>query len=76
MLGRLLVGIPGTQELWAQKERREKVILFVIYQTGKEGPQNGFRIALVKEDVKVDDATEQLRASVADGATESVVVGA
>ena len=56
--------------------KTRKVVLFVIYQTGREGPQNGFRLALVKEGVRVDDAMEQLKADVADDAMECVVVGA
>ncbi|KAL8693891.1 MAG: hypothetical protein Q9218_001356 [Villophora microphyllina] len=55
--------------------KTRKVFLFVVYQTGWEGPQNGFRLALVKEGVRVDDAVERLKADVADDATEHVVLG-
>lgn len=51
-----------------------KAVLFVVYQTGRHGPQNGFRLALVQEGVKLDDATEQLRRAVEQETAEFVVV--
>lgn len=54
--------------------KTRKPVFFVIYQTDRRGPQEGFRLALVKEGVEVEYAVEKLKAEVADGATESVVV--
>ncbi len=54
--------------------RTSKGVLFVIYQTGRFGPQDGFRVALVHEGVKVGDAKEQLRGNVEEDAAEFVVV--
>ena len=51
-----------------------KSVLFVIYQTGRHGPQNGFRVALVLEGARVADARERLRGVVEQGAEEFVVV--
>ncbi|KAL8709076.1 MAG: hypothetical protein Q9220_006097 [cf. Caloplaca sp. 1 TL-2023] len=51
-----------------------KDILFVIYQTGRHGPQNGFRLALVKEGVRVGEAVERLKGEVGQGVEECVVV--
>lgn len=52
-----------------------KSVLFIIYQTGRHGPQNGFRIALVLEGVKVVEARERLKDVVEQEAEEFVVVG-
>ena len=52
-----------------------KAVFFVIYQTGRHGPQNGFRIALVLDGARVEDARERLKGAVEQGAEEFVVVG-
>ncbi|KAL8833150.1 MAG: hypothetical protein Q9176_008076 [Flavoplaca citrina] len=52
----------------------QKSVLFVVYQTGQEGPQNGFRLALVKTGVTAEFAVQQLKGNVARDAAESVVV--
>ena len=51
-----------------------RAVLFVIYQTGRYGPQNGFRLALVKEEVRVEVAREMLKGVVGQGAEEFLVV--
>ena len=51
-----------------------KAVLFIVYQTGRHGPQNGFRVALVLEGVKVAVAKERLSRPVGEGAQEFVVV--
>ena len=38
-----------------------KAVLFVVYQTGRHGPQNGFRLALVLEGARGEDAREHLK---------------
>ncbi len=53
----------------------QKSVLFIIYQTGRHGPQNGFRVALVLEGARVADAVEKLKGVVEQGAEEFVVVG-
>lgn len=52
-----------------------KSVLFVIYQTGRHGPQNGFRLALVLEGVRVEEARERLIGVIEQGAEEFVTVG-
>lgn len=52
-----------------------KSVLFVIYQTGRHGPQNGFRLALVLEGVRVEEARERLNGVIEQGAEEFVTVG-
>lgn len=52
----------------------KKAVLFVVYQTGRDGPQNGFRVALVKEGVPVESAIQQLKGEVVQNAAEYVVV--
>lgn len=61
-----------------------KAMLFVIYQTGRYGPQNGFRLCLVHEgfDVRVGDefggqrdAVDDAEMPVAQGATEIIRLG-
>lgn len=54
--------------------KTRKAILFVVHQSGRHGPQNGFRLALVQEGVKPEDATEQLRGAVEQETAEFVVV--
>lgn len=51
-----------------------KAFLFLVYQTGRHGPQNGFRLALVKEGVTAAMAVERLKAEVPPDAAECVVV--
>ena len=53
----------------------QQAVLFVIYQTGRHGPQNGFRLALVLEGVRVEDAREKLKGAVEEDAEEYVIVG-
>ena len=52
-----------------------KSVLFIVYETGRHGPQNGFRVALVLEGVRVREARETLNRRVEQGAEEFVVVG-
>lgn len=54
--------------------RTRRAVLFVIFQTGRFGPQNGFRLALVQEGVKPEDAMDQLKGTVEQDAAEFVVV--
>ena len=51
-----------------------KSVLFIIYQIGRHGPQNGFRVALVLEGARVKKARERLKSMVEQGAEEFVVV--
>ena len=51
-----------------------KSVLFIIYQTGRQGPQNGFRVALVLEGARVEDAREKLKSVVEQNAEDFVVV--
>lgn len=49
--------------------KTNRALLFVIYQTGRYGPQNGFRLCLVQEGFAVDEpAAEEII-----GKAESVV---
>ncbi|KAL8779809.1 MAG: hypothetical protein Q9213_006767 [Squamulea squamosa] len=57
-----------------EENRTRKGILFVVYQTGRHGPQNGFRLALVKEDVEVAVAVERLKGEVVQDAAECIVI--
>ena len=50
-------------------------VLFIVYETGRHGPQNGFRVALVLEGVRVREARATLKRRVEEGAEELVVVG-
>ena len=52
----------------------QKSVLFIIYQTGRQGPQNGFRVALVLEGVRLEEAKERLKGVVEKGAEEFVVL--
>jgi hypothetical protein len=49
-------------------------VLFIVYQTGRHGPQNGFRLSLVREGVRPADAREALKGEVAQDAMELVVL--
>ena len=51
-----------------------KAVLFVVYETGTHGPQNGFRVALVLEGARVEEARERLKGAVEEGAREFLVV--
>lgn len=53
-----------------------RAILFVVYQTGRHGPQNGFRLALVKEGATKERAREQLKDEIERDAAEFVIVRA
>ena len=52
-----------------------KAVLFIVYQTGRHGPQNGFRVALVLEGARVDEARERLKGVVEENAEEFTVIG-
>ena len=52
----------------------QKSVLFIIYQTGRHGPQNGFRVALVLEGARVEEARKRLKGVVEEGAEEFVVI--
>ena len=58
--------------------KTNKALLFFIYQTGRYGPQNGFRLCLVQEGFEVDasDAATQFQQVEADVglAAEEVVI--
>ncbi|KAL8689104.1 MAG: hypothetical protein Q9218_005152, partial [Villophora microphyllina] len=56
------------------QQQVQKVCLFVVYQSGREGPQNGFRLALVKKGVTVEAAVEQLKNDVPQDTTEYIIV--
>jgi hypothetical protein len=49
-------------------------VLFIVYQTGRHGPQNGFRLCLVREGVRPADARAALKGDVAQDAMELVVM--
>ena len=51
-----------------------RAVLFVIYQSARFGPQNGFRLALILEGVTPQNACEQLKGAVEQDAAECVVV--
>lgn len=54
--------------------KTQKVLFFVVYQTGQLGPQNGYRLCLVKEGVTPQDAREKLKGHVAQDSADYVVV--
>lgn len=54
--------------------RTRKSVLFVVYQTGSDGPQIGFRLALVKERATAEFVVQQLKGDVLQDAAECVVV--
>lgn len=58
----------------AASGKTQRAVLFVLYQTERHGPQNGFRLALVKEGVTVEDAREKLKGAVEQGAEEFMIV--
>lgn len=51
-----------------------KPVLFVVYQSGREGPQNGFRLALIKAGVTLDAVIERLKGEVQQKVAECIVV--
>lgn len=51
-----------------------KAQFFIIYQTGRFGPQNGFRLALVLEGVTPEHARAMLKGPVVQHAAEYLVV--
>jgi hypothetical protein len=53
--------------------KTQRAVLFVVYQTRRYGPQNGLRLALVKEGVRVEDAREKLKGFVEHGLEEFVL---
>jgi len=60
--------------------RTNKALFFAIYETGKHGPQNGFRLCLVHEGFEIDSrdgaaAVAEAARPVEQGATEFVVLG-
>ena len=68
--------------------KTQRALLFAIYQTGTHGPQNGFRLCLVKEGFEVGSvggnlgeevnrqALEAAEAEITHGAMEWIVLGA
>ncbi len=70
------IKMPGSQGGHVKDGVTQKSVLFIIYQTEKHGPQNGFRVALVLEGARVEDARERLKGVLQQGAEEFVVVGA
>ena len=52
-----------------------KAVLFIVYQTERHGPRNGFRVALVLEGARVDEARERLKVVVEENAEELTVIG-
>ena len=66
---------PGSQGGLVKDGVLRKSVLFVVYQTGRHGPQNGFRVALVLEGARVQKAVERLRVEVEQDAEEFVTVG-
>ncbi len=52
-----------------------KAVLFVIYETGRHGPQSGYRLALVLGGAKVEEARKRLKGRVEERVREFVVVG-
>ena len=57
-------------------DQTRRAVLFTVYQTGRHGPQNGFRLALVKEGVTKEIAVERLKGEVVQDAAEYVIVEA
>ncbi len=63
----------------AAKERNGSTywaVLFVVYQTGRHGPQNGFRLALVEEGATKERAREQLKDKIEQDVADFVIVRA
>ena len=69
------ISMPGSQGGLVRDGITRKSVLFVIYQTGRHGPQNGFRVALVLEGARVKEATQRLSGLVEQDAEEYVVIG-
>jgi hypothetical protein len=51
-----------------------RALTFLVYQTGMQGPQNGYRLCLVREGVRPEDARAALQAPVAQDASDFVVM--
>lgn len=68
------IQVAGSQGRQVQDGVLRKSVLFIIYQTGRHGPQNGFRVALVLEGARLEEAREKLKGVVEQGAEEFVVV--
>lgn len=71
---RIILRVEGMQGGELGHEVTRSSILFIIYQDGSLGPQDGFRIALVLKGSKVNEAWERLKAVVERGAEEFVVI--
>lgn len=71
----LRIRTPGSTGGHVKDGVTRKSVLFVIHQTGRYGPQNGFRLALVLEGVRVEDARERLTGVIEQGAEEFVTIG-
>ncbi|CAM6089430.1 unnamed protein product [Calypogeia fissa] len=56
-------------------EVTQKACFFVVYQTQRLGPQNGFRLCLVEKGARPAIASSQLGGDVAQDSCEVVVVG-
>lgn len=60
-------------------------LLFFVYQTGRDGPQNGFRLCIVHNDYRLaspdkgeghaEDDVDRLEAAIPQGHVEAVVLG-
>ena len=55
-------------------EKTQSATLFVVYQTGRVGPQNGFRLALIHEGVKPESAKDELKGNVEQDSAEFVII--
>ncbi|KAG7004492.1 hypothetical protein G7Y79_00025g057780 [Physcia stellaris] len=64
--------------------RLRKSMLFLVYQTTRHGPQNGFRLVLVREGFRItlgeegvdeEDEVERLEREIPMGCVEVVVLG-
>jgi hypothetical protein len=49
-------------------------VLFIVYETGRHGPQIGFHLCLVREVVRPADAREALKGAIAQDALELLVM--
>lgn len=66
--------IVGSQGGLVEDGVTQKSVFFVIYQTGRYGPQNGFRVALVLEGTRVEEARGRLKGVVEEDSEEFVVI--
>ena len=65
---------PGSQGGHVKDGVTHKAVLFIVYQTGRHGPQNGFRIALILEGARLEEARKRLSVKIDQGAEEYVVI--